>query len=107
MGLGELARCSGAVSVALPSLLVQGHAPRPADRAKFTSSGSFQRERESLSLQFWPGYRSTCLYQPSQISSQAWSGNPASAGQIVLYSGRWNQFTKISPSLAKASVKCS
>lgn len=78
MGLGELARCSGAVSVALPSLLVQGHAPRPADRAKFTSSGSFQRERERVYLSNFGqdiGLRA-CINQAK---------SPAKHGQEILH----------------------
>lgn len=52
--------------------LPQVHGPRPADWAKPTS-GRIQSSRSSLSLSFWPGHRSTCVYQLRtniQLSSQ-------------------------------------
>ena len=52
--------------------LPQVHGPRLADWAKPTS-GRIQSARSSLSLSFWPGHRSTCVYQLRtniQLSSQ-------------------------------------
>lgn len=97
--------------------LVRARAPSLADWAKFTSSGKIQRELEretqreretkNLSLHFGQHIDLRASLSWGQMFSQAESGNPAAAGQVVLYPARWNQVAKLSPSLAKASAKCS
>lgn len=86
--------------------LLQFHAPRPADWAKPLLEEF--RVRETVYLCHFSqdiGLHASISW--GQMFSQAQTGNPAAAGQIVLYHVRWNHFAKISSSLAKASVKCS
>lgn len=67
--------------------LLQVHGPRPADWAKPTS-GRIQSARSSLSLSFWPGHRSTCVYQlrtniqlsTVRKSCHCWPNGPLSCG---------------------------
>ena len=65
--------------------LLQVHVPRPAAWAKPTP-GRIQSARSSLSLSFWPGHRSMCVYQlrtNSQLSTvrkscRCWPNSPLS-----------------------------
>lgn len=65
------------------------------------------REGDSLSLSFWLRHRSACFYQLRPNVQQSTVRISCSGCPSVLYPVRWNHLTKMSPGLAKASVKCS
>ena len=76
---------------AFPRLL-QVHAPRPADWAKFTSSGRIQKERERGTVylcHFGQNIGLLASISWSQMFSQVQSGNPAAAGRMsfILWGG--------------------